>query len=301
MWWDDSVHITYRQGGWFGIVGEQLLVLLPPGSKRKALAVWEVVDEGAAFDQVLDLVISNGLRDLPGLVVIGVSGDTTRVLVRGSATATFDTRMGPVTVDGTTAWTWVERTLAGVTTMSVLLEHAATSEGGEQFTVDRGLVRLGALSHPAVGAPPAPVAPQADDTEAAVPAVEELTEPVGLAPVPAFASSQAPRILLSTGEEYDVDRPLVVGRAPVARRIFSDEEPVLVTVPSPAHEISSTHLELRTGPEGKAVVTDLGSTNGTVLVQPGVAPEDLRPGYPVTLVKGAIIDLGDGVTIKVIA
>ena len=76
-----------------------------------------------------------------------------------------------------------------------------------------------------------------------------------------------------------------------------------MTVPSPQQEISSTHLEMRPGSgadHGSAVVTDLGSTNGTVLVQPGLAPEDLQPGVAVQLLPGAIIDLGDGVTIQVI-
>jgi pSer/pThr/pTyr-binding forkhead associated (FHA) protein len=75
-----------------------------------------------------------------------------------------------------------------------------------------------------------------------------------------------------------------------------------VTVPSPQQEISSTHLEVRPGSgadHGSAVVTDLGSTNGTVLVQPGLAPEDLQPGVPVQLLPGAILDLGDGITIQV--
>ena len=76
-----------------------------------------------------------------------------------------------------------------------------------------------------------------------------------------------------------------------------------MTVPSPNQEISSTHLEVRPGAgvdHGTAVVTDMGSTNGTVLVQPGGGPEDLEPGVPVPLVPGAIIDLGDGMTIQVL-
>jgi len=289
------MHITYRPGGWFGIVGEHLLVALPPGLKRKASAVWEIVEEGAAFDQVLDVVISSGLRDLPGLVMIGVSGDTTRVLVRGSATATFDTIHGPVTVDGQASWTWAERTLAGVTTIAVLLEHGA-DEGHEHLVVDRGLIRLGALSHPPT-APQAAPATSVEDTQATpvVAADDVVTEAVAAPPRTAVA-----HLVLSTGDEVEVDRPLIIGRAPEARRFFSGEEPRLVTVPSPQHEISSTHLEIRPDNDGAAtVVTDLGSTNGTVLVQPGLAPEDLRPGYPVTLMNGAMIDLGDGVTIKV--
>ena len=110
------------------------------------------------------------------------------------------------------------------------------------------------------------------------------------------------RLTFSSGEIVDVDRAILVGRAPEARRFSSTEQPRLMTVPSPNQEISSTHLEIRPGAgadHGSAIVTDLGSTNGTVLVQPGLPPEDLRPGIPVQLIPGAIVDLGDGVTIQV--
>ena len=110
------------------------------------------------------------------------------------------------------------------------------------------------------------------------------------------------RLLISNGDVVDVDRALVIGRAPEARRAIDGEEPRLVTVPSPHLEISSTHIEVRPGSgadHGSAVVTDLGSTNGTVVVQPGLGPEDLPPGVAVQLTPGAIIDLGDGLTIQV--
>ena len=110
------------------------------------------------------------------------------------------------------------------------------------------------------------------------------------------------RLVLSSGETVEVDRAVLVGRAPEARRFGSHEQPRMITVPSPHQEISSTHLEVRPGSgadHGSAVVTDMGSTNGTVLVQPGLPPEDLQPGIAVQLIPGAIIDLGDGVTIQV--
>ena len=110
------------------------------------------------------------------------------------------------------------------------------------------------------------------------------------------------RLLFSSGEVVAVDRVVLVGRAPEVRRFGAHDQPTLVTVPSPHQEISSTHLEVRPGAGidyGSAVVTDLGSTNGTVLVQPGLPPEELQPGIAVQLVPGAIIDLGDGVTIQV--
>lgn len=106
----------------------------------------------------------------------------------------------------------------------------------------------------------------------------------------------------SHGESVEVDRVVLVGRAPEARRFTVTEQPRLVTVPSPHQEISSTHLEIRPGSgadHGSAVVTDLGSTNGTVLVQPGLPPEALQPGIAVQLLPGAVVDLGDGVTIRV--
>ena len=95
---------------------------------------------------------------------------------------------------------------------------------------------------------------------------------------------------------------VIVGRAPDHGRLGSDDRTRLVTVPSPHHEISSTHLEIRPGTgadQGTAVVTDLGSTNGTVVVQPGLPADDLQPGIAVQLLPGAIIDLGEGVTIQV--
>jgi pSer/pThr/pTyr-binding forkhead associated (FHA) protein len=108
--------------------------------------------------------------------------------------------------------------------------------------------------------------------------------------------------MISDGQQVLVDRVILIGRAPEARRFDSTEQPHLVTVPSRLHEISSTHVEVRPGSgadQGSAVVTDMGSTNGTVLVQPGLGPEDLKPGIAVQLVPGAIINLGDGVTIQV--
>ena len=109
-------------------------------------------------------------------------------------------------------------------------------------------------------------------------------------------------LVISNGETIPVDRVILVGRAPEARRFTSTEQPRLVKVPSPLHEISSTHLEVRPGSgadHGSAVVTDMGSTNGTVLEQPGLGPEDLKPGIAVQLIPGATINLGDGVTILV--
>jgi len=138
--------------------------------------------------------------------------------------------------------------------------------------------------------PPPPAAPDAGPAPEAPPAD---TVPAGDA---------VAKLMISDGQQVLVDRVILIGRAPEARRFTATEQPHLVTVPSRLHEISSTHIEVRPGTgadQGSAVVTDMGSTNGTVLVQPGLGPEDLKPGIAVQLAPGAIINLGDGVTIQV--
>ncbi len=71
----------------------------------------------------------------------------------------------------------------------------------------------------------------------------------------------------SDGTTADVDRAVLVGRAPTGDR-STTRAPRLMTVPSPGHDISRTHLEVL--PDGwEVVVTDLHSTNGTTLIGPG--------------------------------
>ena len=145
-----------------------------------------------------------------------------------------------------------------------------------------GLTRAGDV-------PPPPVAPVSPGGFEAAPPAPAVTPPVA-------------QLVISDGQTVVVDRVVLVGRAPEARRFTSTEQPRLITVPSRQHEISSTHVEVRPGTgadHGSAVVTDMGSTNGTVLVQPGLGPEDLKPGIAVQLIPGAVIDLGDGITIQV--
>lgn len=119
---------------------------------------------------------------------------------------------------------------------------------------------------------------------------------------PDVVSQPVASLVFSTGDVVAVDRTVLVGRAPEARRFASHDQPHVVTVPSPHQEISSTHLEIRPGAgadHGSAIATDLGSTNGTVLAQPGLDAEELKPGIAVSLIPGAVLDLGDGVTIQV--
>jgi FHA domain len=349
-----------------------VIVLLPPTAKSRVAGLWEAVDDGAGFDEVLDALISGGLRELPGFVLVSGEGREVKVVIRGAGSAELTTSDGPVTVSGSEETTWVEQNITGVTGLRVQVAEGS----GAAYTVETGLVRVASVEHPAGGAlagvpdaeafavpvsapveaperprrilPPDPQleTPEPPAPEPAVPepAVSPPVAPIPGAPVPVpgplggpsfdpltspdlavtphdlietHAGGMAPpqgdgddsspgtpvaRLIFSSGEVVDVDRVLVVGRAPDAGRVGGEEQVRLVTVPSPHQEISSTHVEIRPGTgadQGSAVVTDLGSTNGTVAVQPGLPAEDLQPGVAVQLIPGATIDLGEGVTIQV--
>lgn len=387
-------------GQWYAVLGDRVSLLLPADERPRVAGLWELVDAGADFDEVLDGLLAGGIRTLTGFVLVG-HGGSTRVLVRGDASVTVATSAGAVAVSGAGETMWADRTLDGVTGGTVVLEGAAPAD----LALTAGIARVGSMlfgdsasvdgaaavapdpeavvppavdrdevadtgpdteddpaarpvprpaepdvssgpdAHPAddpepvadvvpieaaassetdagepltFGAPtdddPTPTGEQpavADDVDAddhdgqttVGPAADAFVRPgvPGQELAPSVVSRPVAKLVLSTGEVVEVDRAIVVGRAPEARRLASSDQPHLVTVASPNHEISSTHLEIRPGAgadHGSAVVTDLGSTNGTVLVQPGLPPEDLQAGIAVSLIPGAILDLGDGVTIQ---
>jgi hypothetical protein len=255
--------------------------------------VWELVDDGAGFDETLDALISSGLRDLPGFVLVSRDGDETRVVLRGAARAHFAIGGDVVHVEGEGATTWVERTLHGVTRARL---EVADAPDEADLVVAHGLLRVATAEWSTVD-------PDHDgDTQAGPVAERPLPGIPGQPPAPPVTARPVARLELSSGESVDVDRPVLVGRSPDAPP-NGGIAPLLVRVSSPHQEISSTHLEIRPGSgadHGSAVVVDLGSTNGTLLLQPGLPPEDLKAGVPVQLIPGALLDLGDGVTIRVV-
>ena len=320
-------------GEWYAVLGDDVVVLLPPAAKARVAGVWELVDEGAGFDEVLDGLISGGLRELPGFVLVSESVGDVKLVIRGAGVAELTAAEGPVTISGDADSTWVERTVTGVTGLCL---RVADGEGAP-YTLGSGLVRVSSVEQPATesradtgpiavaSAAPAPIPepvpePVPEPIPEPVPELdpEPVPEPVlEPAPVPIPEPVRAPpgrrvaevtgsvrpvaRLVFSSGETVDVDRPVVVGRAPQPRGL-GDEQARLISVPSPHQEISATHLEIRPGvgaDEGSAVVTDLGSTNGTLVVQPGLRAEDLQSGVAVQLLPGAVVDLGEGVTIRV--
>ncbi|MBF4562749.1 FHA domain-containing protein [Microbacterium sp. VKM Ac-2870] len=104
------------------------------------------------------------------------------------------------------------------------------------------------------------------------------------------------RIRLSTGRVVELERPVIIGRRPKSTRTSGADLPTLVAVDSPDQDISRSHVEIRA--EGEHVlVTDLDTTNGTVLLRGGNEPVRLHPNEPTMVVSGDVLDLGDDVTV----
>ena len=98
------------------------------------------------------------------------------------------------------------------------------------------------------------------------------------------------------------DRPGCAGvrrRRPVPPRIPLGAPPHLVRVPSPHSEVSGTHVEVMQ--QGSSIiVTDLKSTNATVVLVPGAVPLRLRQGESVVVTPGTVVDIGDGNRIEIL-
>ncbi|MEP6480503.1 MAG: FHA domain-containing protein [Rhodoglobus sp.] len=96
----------------------------------------------------------------------------------------------------------------------------------------------------------------------------------------------------SRAEPISLDRPCFVGRRPSSPRVIRGAAPRLLRVPSPLKEVSATHLELRQL-GSSVIVTDLRSTNGSVVMVPGSVPRKLRQGESLVVSPGTLVDIGD--------
>jgi hypothetical protein len=103
------------------------------------------------------------------------------------------------------------------------------------------------------------------------------------------------RLRISTGDSVTLDRGALFGRSPQTPEGVGSDRPHVVRLPSPNQDISRTHLKV-TLDGWHVLVTDLRSTNGTVITAPGQPPQRLRSGEAVPIVPGTIVNLADEVT-----
>ena len=104
---------------------------------------------------------------------------------------------------------------------------------------------------------------------------------------------------LSVGDVISLDRDVVMGRNPKSDfpGANGEERPHVVRLPSEGSDISRTHLRVML--DGwHVLVTDLNSTNGTLVTAPGQEPEQLRPGQPMPIKPGTVVTLPNGIDFR---
>ena len=186
---------------------------------------------------------------------------------------------------------------------------AEPDEGAAEETIIRPRGGASLFGHPADPTPVAPPAsaPQPSPDRGATggdtpgptvrPSAAEAfppTEPVVLPPPPArFA------VRIGSGDTVPLDAPVLIGRRPAPLRLSPGVPARLIAVPSPDHQVSATHVQIEQAGDA-VVVTDLRSTNGTVLISAG-ARVRLRPGQSQVVLGGTVVEIGDGNIIEITA
>jgi pSer/pThr/pTyr-binding forkhead associated (FHA) protein len=151
-----------------------------------------------------------------------------------------------------------------------------------------------ALSEPAVDIddtiiPPAVSAVVTDLDEDTVPVYQE----------PDHVPSRRYAFRIGRQDAVSLEAVTFIGRQPSAPRIFNAGIPQFVQVPSRRYEVSATHVELRQL-GATVVVTDMRSTNGTIVAVPGQTPRTLRQGESAVVTPGTLVDIGDNNVIEIL-
>lgn len=157
--------------------------------------------------------------------------------------------------------------------------------------------RRGSVAEPRVAEP------RAAEPLAQAVAAEPLARAAAPADPPPAAAAEPPAspalvAELPNGHRVEADRPIYLGRRPSAPRYADPDTTRLVTLESPARQVSATHLELR-AVGATLVASDLHSTNGTIVALPGVTPQLLVAGGSLVLTEGSVLDLGEGNVVRI--
>lgn len=131
----------------------------------------------------------------------------------------------------------------------------------------------------------APVVPSRPASPSASPPDDEDIEHTRVG-VRSLAPAGPARLVFDTGEVVSATRSGLVGRAPLG-----EQGELLVPIADPDRSISKTHLSFEPDPDGLWVV-DLGSTNGTEVERPAVAPATAAPGERVHVPFGGAVRFG---------
>ncbi|HEV7624586.1 MAG TPA: FHA domain-containing protein [Amnibacterium sp.] len=287
----------------------------PDTGMHTMATLWRIAAEPSlGLEALVGAIPTKGADAVRSFAIAGI-GRSTVFVVRGEGCADVSVggRMRRVDARGAVPWYVAELTEVDRFALGPLerspgdlrpAEADLPLEGGVVFGPWLGWARdVVASPPPRPSPPPAPVEQSAYDTNVlgdlgrrAASLTRHRTEPPPTAPTPETATA----FRVGDRAPERVDAPVYVGRQPRSPRVTGPMLPRLVRVDSPSREVSATHIELRPTPHG-LVLTDLQSTNGTVVRQPGSGVRRLESGESLPVVPGTLIDIGDGNVIEILA
>ncbi|MCX6398062.1 MAG: FHA domain-containing protein [Propionibacteriales bacterium] len=122
-----------------------------------------------------------------------------------------------------------------------------------------------------------------------------LPAPTGAARTPSNEPAPLGHLLLEDGTAIELDRRIVLGRAPRVPEGAADQ-PRLVSLAAYGRDVSRQHLEVVLQ-DGAAFVRDLGSANGTQVHDPFGRTTELEPGTATPLQPGSRIEVAEVTTV----
>jgi hypothetical protein len=301
---------------WRLLATDRFVAAFGPDTGMHTMAtLWRIAAEPSlGLEALVGAVPTRGAEAVESFAIAAI-GRSTVFVVRGGGCADVSVagRMRRVDARGAVPWYVAELNEVDGFALGPLerspgelrpAEADLPLDGGVVFGPWLGWARdVVASPPPRPPAPPAPVEQSAYDTNVlgdlgrrAASLTRHRTEPPPTAPTPEAATA----FRVGDRAPERVDAPVYVGRQPRSPRVTGPMLPRLVRVDSPSREVSATHIELRPTQHG-LVLTDLRSTNGTVVRQPGSGVRRLESGESLAVAPGTLIDIGDGNVIEILA
>ena len=314
-----SAEVLEPGADWRLLVTDRFLGAFGPATSVTTMStLWRIAaDESLGLDALVAAIPTRGVSAVEAFA-LAAPGRTSTFVVRGGGCADVSVGGRVRRIDARGAEPWYVAELGGVEGFALgPLQRSPGDlrQGPSDLPIDGGVV-----FGPWLGWSPAPQQPPRSvptPVQQPVPSFDphdtnvlgdlgrraaslrrHRGEPPATAPTPETEVAAAFRVGDRAPER--VDAPVYVGRQPRSPRVTGGILPRLVRVESPSREVSATHIELRPTDHG-LVLTDLESTNGTVVRQPGSGVRRLESGESLPVVPGTLIDIGDGNVIEILA
>ncbi|MGO2658659.1 FHA domain-containing protein [Mycetocola reblochoni] len=284
----------------FVVHGEWIVVLPVPTQPDLAEQLWALVEDPAVdLAEIERAILSRGASAPADWAIVRWATDSTvRVRIAGAERVDLWTEAGWIRATATTTAAGASaEPAAGVVVCGEVNGLAGGAPKGPGIPLDGGIIvaqRLDGRFRVAAPRQDSDGVSRHDGMTVMSPDVLVSRETRPHPTLPQFVGFR-----VNGGSVHELDATHYFGRNPRQPKIPLPDPARLVALVSPGKLVSATHLELKLVGD-LVVATDLRSTNGTSVLQPGSSWHQLRGGEPEVLVVGTHIDVGDGNIIEIV-